>query len=101
MGNKFYYQKLMMPTIKTIKRLGGEATANQLDLIVLGELDIKKKDLEEGFRQTQFARTYLNKIGIIKIGEKRGKWILNPEFINMPDEEIEMLIKREYKELYQ
>lgn len=89
-----------MPTVKVIKWLGGEATANQLDLIVLGMINIKKSNLNEGFRQTQFARSYLNKMGIIQIGEKKGKWKLNPDYVNMSDEEIEKIIKKKYRERY-
>jgi hypothetical protein len=100
MSVKYYYQKLMFPTVKVLKNHGGKAKANQLDLIVLGELNIPKKNLKDGFRQTQFARTYLNKIGLIRIGDKKGDWILNEEFMNMPDEDIKMLINREYRELY-
>lgn len=99
-NKKYYYQKLMPLIITLLKRYGGTLTSNQIDLIIAGELDIPKKDIELVFRQTQFARTYLKKIDIINNKEKRGKWVLNKEYIEMEDREIEAEIKRRYNALY-
>lgn len=80
------FSKLMNPTLKALKRLGGSASIDELVPEVAQILDLPQEAVEaphgdsaqtELEYRSAWARTYLRKAGLIENSE-RGVWALTP-----------------------
>ena len=103
-------KKLLQPTFIAIKELGGSGRNNEIveqiikDLGIIDEVaDIphaqnpNKTELEY---QTDWARTYLKKYGVL-MNKKRGIWSISPDYLKIEalnEEEIYKAVNRAYND---
>ena len=96
------YSKLIMPTFQALKELGGSGKNDEIlnqiivDLQISDEVaDIPHKgnpNKTELSYQADWARTYLNKYGVIE-NSSRGVWSIRPDYVSVELLDEKLIIK--------
>lgn len=97
------YTDLIMPTFIALKKLGGSGKNNEIldqiikDLQISDEVvDIQHKgrtDKSELSYQADWARTYLNRYGVIE-NSARGVWSILPDFVTVDTLDSKEIVKK-------
>lgn len=101
------YSRLILPTFKALKALGGSGTNEEIlnqiirDLKISDEVaDISHKgnpNKTELAYQADWARTYLNKYGVIE-NSARAVWSIRPDYVSVEDLDEKAIVAAVTKE---
>ena len=91
------YHELIIPTLEVLKTLGGSGTVSEINEHVIQTIEtsdtfLKDDDLKKVSYRISWARTYLNKFGLIE-NSSRGVWALVDTDLNIKTVDKNEIVK--------
>lgn len=101
------YSRLILPTFKALKTLGGSGTNEEILNQIIRDLNISDEVADISHKgnpnktelayQADWARTYLNKYGVIE-NSARAVWSIRPDYVSVEDLDEKAIVASVTKE---